>query len=210
MIKVMILEDHEIFREGLKKILAEQSDMKVVGEESNGTEMVRKVIDTEYDILIMDLNLPGRNGLELISEIKKKKPLGHILVLSINSEQESALPSLNAGASGYLCKDAALRDLVVALRKIHDKGRYLSVDLAEKLAFDLLQSDPAADRVLSSIESNIAVQISHGVTVKNIAKGLGLSVSTIFMYRRKILEKLNLHNNIELAHYVLENKLSVY
>lgn len=210
MIKVLIVEDHEIFREGVKKILSDDPDIQIVGEESNGTEMIRRIQELDFDVLLLDLNLPGRNGLELIEEIKRKKPMAHVLVLSINPEEESALHALNAGASGYLCKDAALKEMVSAIRKIYEKGRYLSSTLAEQLAFDLLKPGFGRNRMLSSIESNIANKISNGMPVREIADELGLSVSTVFAHRRKIFEKTGVRNNVELAHFVLENKLTNY
>jgi len=210
MIRVFILEDHEIFREGVKKILSDELGITVVGEEKNGTEFLRRLNDMDYDVLLMDLNIPGRNGVELIEELKRKKPQANILVLSINSEDMSALACLNAGASGYLCKDAALKDMVYAINKIVVKGRYLSTSLAEQLAFDLLKSDSYNQKKLSSLESNIAQMMANGKSAKVVADELGLSVSTIFTHRRKIFEKLNIHNNVELAHYVMENKIFNY
>lgn len=209
MIKIFIVDDHEIIRHGLKTILLNEPDMSVVGEEENGTELLRQLSDIDCDIMLLDLNIPGRNGTELIVELKRRKPNMHILVLSINSENKSALPSLNAGASGYLSKDAALGEMVGAIRKIFAKGRYLSTTLAEQLAFDLLQTEAVSNRKLSGLESNITLMIASGKSAKAIANELGLSVSTIFTYRRKIFEKLKIKNNVELAHYVIENEIIV-
>ena len=210
MIKVFILEDHEIFREGVKKILSDEQGISVVGEEKNGTEFLKRLSDIDCDVLLLDLNIPGRNGVELIEEVKRKKPQTNILVLSINAEEVSALPCLNAGASGYLCKDAALKDMVGAINKIMVKGRFLSSNLAEQLAFDLLKSDSYNQKKLSSLESNIAQMMASGKSAKVVAEELGLSISTIFTHRRKIFEKLNIQNNVELAHYVMENKIMHY
>lgn len=210
MIKIFIVEDHEIMREGLKKILLDESDMIVVGEEQNGTDVIRRISQIDCDVMLLDLNIPGRNGVELIQELKKKKPLMHILVLSINPENTSALPALNAGASGYLSKDAALNEMVMAIRKISTKGRYLSSTLAEQLAFNLLQTESLAKRKITSLESNIALMIANGKTAKHISSELGLSVSTVFTYRRKIFEKLKINNNIELTHYVIDNEVTSF
>lgn len=209
MIKIFIVDDHELIRHGLKTILLNEPDMSVVGEEENGTELLRQLSDIECDIMLLDLNIPGRNGIELIVELKKRKPNMHILVLSINPENKSALPSLNAGAAGYLSKDAALGEMVGAVRKIFAKGRYLSSTLAEQLAFDLLQTEAVSNRKLSGLESNITLMIASGKSAKAIANELGLSVSTIFTYRRRIFEKLKIKNNVELAHYVIENEIIV-
>jgi len=210
MIKIFIVEDHEIMREGLKKILLDESDMIIVGEEQNGTDVIRRISQIDCDVMLMDLNIPGRNGVELIQELKKKKPLMHILVLSINPENTSALPALNAGASGYLSKDAALNEMVKAIRKISTKGRYLSASLAEQLAFNLLQTESLSKRKITSLESNIALMIANGKTAKHISSELGLSVSTVFTYRRKIFEKLKINNNIELTHYVIDNEVTSF
>lgn len=210
MIRIFIVDDHEIIREGLKKILFEESDLVIVGEEQNGTEVLRRITEIECDIMLLDLNIPGRNGVELIQELKKKKPFMNILVLSINPENISALPALNAGASGYLSKNVALEEMVNAIRKIFEKGRYLSSTLAEQLAFNLLQTESLAKRKFTSLESNIALLIAQGKPAKFIATDLGLSISTVFTHRRKIFEKLKIHNNIELTHYVIENEISVF
>lgn len=207
MIKVFIVDDHEIIRHGLRTIILNEPDMSVVGEEENGTELLKNLSDIDCDVLLLDLNIPGRNGIELITELKKKKPNMHVLVLSINPENKSALPSLNAGASGYLSKDAALNEMIMAIRKIFQKGRYLSVSLAEQLAFDLLQTEALSDRKLSGLESNISLMLASGKSAKVIAGELGFSVSTIFTYRRKIFEKLKIKNNVELANYVIENEI---
>lgn len=208
MIKIFIVDDHELIRHGLKTILLNEPDMNVVGEAENGTELLCQLSDIDCDIMLLDLNIPGRNGIELIVELKKRKPNMHILVLSINPENKSALPSLNAGAAGYLSKDAALGEMVGAIRKIFAKGRYLSATLAEQLAFDLLQTEAVSNRKLSGLESNITLMISSGKSAKAIASELGLSVSTIFTYRRKIFDKLKIKNNVELAHYVIENEIT--
>src|SRR5665647_2505046 len=126
MIKVFIVDDHEIIREGLKKILKEESDFVVVAEAQDGVEALAKIQQTECDIMLLDMNMPGRSGIDLLSDLKTVKPQLHILVLSIHPEDKFALRTLKAGASGYLCKDTALDELVVAIRKIHTKGRYLS------------------------------------------------------------------------------------
>jgi len=207
MIKVFIVDDHVLIREGLKKILLDEPDMIVVGEAQNGTDVLRSISEIDCDVLLLDLMIPGRCGVSLISDLKKKKPNLHILVLSVNPEQKFALPALKAGASGYLSKDAALEDMVAAIRKIATKGRYLSQTLAELLAFDLLQSESESKLKLSSLESTIAIMISNGKSAKTVADELSLSVSTVFTHRRSIFEKLKIKNNVELAHYVLENGL---
>ena len=208
MIRVFIVDDHEIIRQGLKMILKEASDLVVVGEAQDGIEALRKIKNTDCDVMLLDMNMPGRSGIDLLADIKALKPKMHILVLSIHPEDKFALRTLKAGASGYLCKDTALEELVVAIRKIHCKGRYISNTLAEQLAFSIIPENetPAANQ-LSSRENEILIKIASGVKVKDIAEELGLSISTVFTYRLRIFEKLNIKNNVELTHYAIENKL---
>ena len=208
MIRVFIVDDHEIIRQGLKMILKEAADLVLVGEAQDGIEALRKIKNTDCDVMLLDMNMPGRSGIDLLADIKALKPKMHILVLSIHPEDKFALRTLKAGASGYLCKDTALEELVVAIRKIHSKGRYISNTLAEQLAFSIIPENetPAANQ-LSSRENEILIKIASGVKVKDIAEELGLSISTVFTYRLRIFEKLNIKNNVELTHYAIENKL---
>lgn len=208
MIKVFIVDDHEIIREGLKKILKEESDLVVVGEAQNGDEVLQNIKDIDCDIMLLDMNMPGRSGLELLGDIKSLKPQVHILVLSIHPEDKFALRTLKSGASGYLCKDTALEELVVAIRKVHAKGRYLSTTLAEQLAFDFMpEKDQLPHEQLSNREQEIMVMLASGRKVKEIAADLQLSISTVFTYRVRIFEKLKIKSNVELTHYALNNKL---
>jgi len=210
MIKVFIVDDHEIIREGLKKILKEESDLIVVGEASNGAEVLGKMESPNFecDIMLLDMNMPGKSGIELLTDLKNMKPQLHILVLSIHPEDKFALRTLKAGASGYLCKDTALEELVVAIRKIFNKGRYLSTNLAEQLAFDIMPvTATLPHEQLSNRELEIMFMLVSGKKVKDIASELGLSISTIFTYRVRIFEKLKIKNNVELTHYAMINKL---
>jgi len=210
MIKVFIVDDHEIIREGLKKILEEESDLIVVGEAQNGAEVLEKMqsLDFECDVMLLDMNMPGKSGIELLTDLKNMKPQLHILVLSIHPEDKFALRTLKAGASGYLCKDTALEELVVAIRKIYSKGRYLSTTLAEQLAFDIMPvTSSLPHEQLSNRELEIMFMLVSGKKVKDIASDLGLSISTIFTYRVRIFEKLKIKNNVELTHYAMINKL---
>jgi DNA-binding NarL/FixJ family response regulator len=210
MIKVFIVDDHEIIREGLKKILKEESDLVVVGEAQDGIEALEKIQskDFECDVLLLDMNMPGRSGIDLLSDLKLLKPQLSILVLSIHPEDKFALRTLKAGASGYLCKDTALDELVVAIRKIHSKGRYLSPTLAEQLAFDVMpEKDALPHEQLSNRELEIMFMLVSGKKVKDIATELALSISTVFTYRMRIFEKLKVKNNVELTHYAMTNKL---
>lgn len=208
MINVFIVDDHEIIREGLKKILKEESDLIVVGEAQDGAEAMEKIKDIDCDIMLLDMNMPGRNGLDLIGDLKALKPDLHILVLSIHPEDKFALRTLKAGASGYLCKDTALEELVIAIRKVNTRGRYLSSTLAEQLAFDIMpEKDVFPHETLSNRELEIMYMLVAGKKVKDIAAELKLSISTVFTYRVRIFEKMNIKNNVELTHYAINHKL---
>ena len=207
MINVFIVDDHEIIREGLKKILKEEADFIIVGEAQNGAEVLERIESCECDIILLDMNMPGRSGIELLSDLKILKPKVKILVLSIHPEDKFALRTLRAGASGYLCKDTALDELVVAIRKIHAKGRYLSPTLAEQLAFDVVSDEALPHEQLSNRELEIMIMLAKGKKVKAIASVLNLSISTVFTYRVRIFEKLKINNDVELTHYAINNGL---
>ena len=207
MIRVFIVDDHEIIRQGLKMILKEAPDLTVVGEAADGNEALKKLRTAECDVLVLDMNMPGKSGIELLTEIKALRPKLHILVLTIHPEDKFALKTLKAGASGYLCKDTALEELEVAIRKIYNKGRYISNNLAEQLAFEVVPDNRALHEQLSRRENEILVKIARGMKVKDIAAELNLSISTVFTYRLRIFEKLNVKSNVELTHYAIEHKL---
>jgi DNA-binding NarL/FixJ family response regulator len=207
MIRVFIVDDHEIIRQGLKMILKEAPDLTVVGEAADGNEALKKLRTAECDVLVLDMNMPGKSGIELLTEIKALRPKLHILVLTIHPEDKFALKTLKAGASGYLCKDTALEELEVAIRKIYNKGRYISNTLAEQLAFEVVPDNRALHEQLSRRENEILVKIARGMKVKDIAAELNLSISTVFTYRLRIFEKLNVKSNVELTHYAIEHKL---
>ena len=199
MIRVFIVDDHEIIRQGLKMILKEASDLTVVGEAADGNEALKKLRTAECDVLVLDMNMPGKSGIELLTEIKALRPKLHILVLTIHPEDRFALKTLKAGASGYLCKDTALEELEVAIRNIYNKGRYISNTLAEQLAFEVVPDNRALHEQLSRRENEILIKITRGMKVNDIAAELNLSISTVFTYRLRIFEKLNVksRNNKE-------------
>lgn len=208
MIKVFIVDDHEIIRRSLKMVLKDANDLLVVGEAQDGKEALEIIPDTDIDVLLLDMNMPGKCGIELLTDLKKLKPEMHIIVLTIHPEDRFALKTLKAGASGYLCKDTALEELVSAIQKVHNKGRYISATLAEQLAFDLVpEHNDNNTSVLNEREQYVLIKIASGEKIKDIAYDMNLSISTIFTYRMKIFEKLKLSNNVELTHYAIENKL---
>lgn len=208
MIKVLIADNHQLIREGLKMILKEDSEIRIVGEAQSGEEIINKIQNRDCDIVLMHLNMPGTNGIELITEIKKIKPSIQILVLSMQPEDRNALRTLRAGASGYLCKDKALENLLIAIRRIHVHGRYLSEEMIDKLACEIMPAITIMPhRQLSTRELQTMFMLASGKKVKEIAEELALSISTVFTYRVRIFEKLNIKNIVELTHYAIVNEL---
>jgi two-component system, NarL family, invasion response regulator UvrY len=208
MINIFIADDHELVREGLKKILKEDIDIRVVGEAQNASEVLEKMHTTECDIILLDMNMPGRSGIDLITDLKILKPQLKILVLSIHPEDRYALRTLKAGASGYISKDTALDELVIAIRKIYARGKYLSYNLAEQLAFDVgSDKDKLPHECLSNRELEIMLMIVSNKKIKDIATELSLSISTVNTYRTRIYEKMNMKSNVELTHYAMNHDL---
>ena len=208
MIKVLIADDHAVVRQGLKQILAETSDMVAGGEATNTQEVIDKVRRENWDVLVLDITMPGRGGLDIIKELKHEKPRLPILILSMHSEDQFAVRALKAGASGYMSKESAPELLVKAIRKVYSGGKYISASLAEKLAFDLgTDSERPPHEKLSDREFQVMCMIASGKTVKEIADRLSLSVKTISTYRARILEKMKMKTNAELTHYAIRNQL---
>ena len=210
MIKVLIADDHSVVRSGIKQILSEESDMKVAGEARNSQEVIEKISKDKFDVLVLDITMPGKSGLEVLNDIKKIQPNTPILILSMHPEEQFAIRALRSGASGYLTKDGAPEELVIAIRKIHGGGKYISESLAEVLAFDL--EERGKGRIvphenLSDREFQVMCMIAAGKSVKEIAKELFLSVKTISTYRARILEKMKMRSNSELTYYAIQNKL---
>lgn len=209
MIKILIADDHAIVRRGLKQILAETSDMVVAGEAGNGPDLLDKVRVGSWDVVILDISMPGRGGLEILKQLKSERPKIHVLVLTMHPEDQYAIRVFKAGASGYMTKESAPEQLVAAIRKVARGGRYVSPHLAEKLAFDLENgSDKPPHETLSDREYQIMCMIASGKTVGNMAEELSLSVKTISTYRARLLKKMRLKNNAEVTRYVIGKKLA--
>jgi two-component system invasion response regulator UvrY len=210
MIKIFIADDHEVVRRGIKQILTDESDIIITGEASNAEEIMNHLYDTEWDILILDITMPGRSGLDALIELKQRKPEMKILILSMHPEEEVALTALKSGAAGYLNKASVPGELVKAIRRINEGGRYITTSLAEKIAFSL-DKDPAIlpHQNLSEREYQVMCLIASGNTLSEIAEILSLSIKTVSTYRTRILEKMSLHTNVELTHYALKYKLIV-
>lgn len=208
MIKVMIADDHTIFRHGLKKILEENKDIEVVSEASNGNEAFDKAIKTECDIMLLDISMPGLTGLELLKMLKTYKPKLRVLILSMYPEHQYALRALKAGAAGYIHKASPAEELVEAIKRVYSDGKYISPEIAERFVFEF---EPHSDRqpheLLTNREYQILCMIASGKTVSMIADELNLSVKTISTHRVHILEKMGMKNNAELTHYMIKNGL---
>jgi two-component system invasion response regulator UvrY len=208
MIRILMADDHAIVREGLKHIIAKTDDMTVAGEADNGQQLLDKVREQRFDVLLLDIGMPGRNGLEVLKQIKTDLPRLPILVLTIYPEEQYALRVLRAGASGYLTKESAPERLVEAIRKVSAGGRYVSPTLAERLAVEAAGdiSKPLHES-LSDREYQVFCMIALGKTASEIADELSLSVKTISTHRARLLQKMQMKNNSELTHYAMQNHL---
>ncbi len=208
MIRVLIADDHPIVREGLKQIIAETSDMVVANEASNAQEVLDKVWENDYNVVLLDISMPGRSGLDILKQLKSERPELPVLILSVHPEEQYAVRVLRAGASGYLTKESAPDELIAAIRKVSLGRKYVSSSLAEKLAFDLeIEAEKPLHETLSDREYQVMCMIAKGKTVKEIAEELSLSVKTISTYRSRILEKMRMNNNAQLTHYAIKNRL---
>jgi two-component system, NarL family, invasion response regulator UvrY len=203
--RIVIVDDHAIVRRGLKQILADCPDMVVVEECGNGQELIKLLEKDSIDLILLDISLPGRNGLDILRHIKVLKPELPVLILSMHPEDQYAVRALRAGAHGYITKQSAPDELVQAIRKVSSGGRYVSSSLAESLAFIFAgerQSQP--HELLSDREYQIMCMIASGKTVTEIAHELSLSVKTVSTYRTRILSKMRLRNNSELMNYAIK------
>jgi len=204
----MIADDHAIVRQGLKQILSETEDINVTGEAETGFQAIKIARQHEFDVMLLDISLPDRNGIEILKQIRKDKPHLAVLMLSMHNEHEFAVRALKAGAAGYLNKQSAPAQLVVAIRQVAAGDKYVSPAVAQELA-NTINSD--ADQPLYSILSDREFQtlclIAGGKTLSDISAEMFLSPKTVSVYRARILEKLKLTNNSELIRYVIKNKL---
>ncbi|MBS4034615.1 MAG: response regulator transcription factor [Ignavibacterium sp.] len=207
-IKILIADDHAIVREGLKQIVAEEKDMIVAGEAENVARLLNLLQEKVFDIIVLDINMPGRSGMEALKDIKQNFPHLPVLILSMFSEDQYGLRAIKAGASGYLKKASAPTELVSAIRKIVTGGKYINQSLAEKLAdnFGGAKKEMLHEK-LSDREYQIMCNIALGKTAEEIAQDLSISINTVYTYRTRIFEKMSIRSNVELTKYVLQNKL---
>lgn len=205
--RIIIADDHAIFREGLKQVVSTTVNMTVVDEAVNSQELLSKLQNNDYDMLILDISMPGRNGLDALMDVKSIKPKLPVLVLSTHPEEQYALRAFKSGASGYLTKGSPTVDLLDALHKISMGKKYVSSALADSLVTNLNDNKQDLLSSLSNREYQVLNLIGAGKTVGKIADELSLSVKTISTYRAHILRKLNMSNNSELTRFVIENDL---
>ena len=207
-IKILIADDHAIVREGLKQIVAEEKDIVVAGEAENSSKLMELLEKENWNLVVLDINMPGKSGLEALKDIKQLYPDLPVLILSMFSEDQYGLRAIKAGASGYLKKVSAPTELVSAIRKIVSGGKYINPALAEKLAerFGTTSKEFLHDK-LSDREYQIMCNIALGKTAEEIAQELSISINTVYTYRNRILEKMSMKSNVELTQYVLQNKL---
>lgn len=207
-IRVFIADDHAIVREGLKQILAESRDIIVAGEAENGLDAIKLFRKSKCHVMLLDISMPDRSGIEVLKQVKKENPEIAVLMLSMHREDQYAIRSLKAGAAGYLTKQSAPRELVDAIRLVAAGQKYVSAALAQELAAQLGEDHAGAPHEsLSDREYQTLTMIASGKTVTAIAEELKLSVKTISEYRARLLLKMKLKNSAELTHYAIKNQL---
>jgi DNA-binding NarL/FixJ family response regulator len=208
MVRILIADDHPIVREGLKQILRQTPDLEIADEARDGEEAIQKVGNQDYDLVLLDISLPGRSGLDILKQLKCLKPDLSILVLSMHPEEQYAIRAIRAGASGYLTKESASAELIKAIRQVASGRRYITPSLAEKLASQIeLDARKTLHEGLSDREYQVFCMIASGKTVKEIAAVLSLSVKTISTHRTRILKKMDMKNNAQLTHYAIKHGL---
>ncbi|RTL58970.1 MAG: response regulator transcription factor [Sphingobacteriales bacterium] len=208
MIHILIADDHAVVRRGLKQIIMEEYPSAVVGEVGDAESLVAELVKTSWDIVICDINMPGRSGLEALKQIKEINPLIPVLMMSMYSEEQYAVRVLKGGASGYLTKDNVHDELIKAIQAIKLGRKYITPSIAEKLADSLnITNNKPIHELLSNREFDVFKMLASGKAVTEIASRLSLSTTTVSTYRSRILEKLNVKTNADLTRYALENNL---
>lgn len=209
MLRILIADDHAIVREGLRHILEEIVGLEVAAEAANGREVLELTESVRPDMVLLDISMPGASGLEVLRVLKKEKPRLPVLILSMYPEEQYAVRSLRAGASGYLTKQSASEELIAAVRKVASGGRYISLSMAEALAAEIsVDNSHAPHESLSDREMQVMRLIAQGLTNSQISSELALSVKTISTYRRRVLDKMHFRTNAELTRYAVKNNLA--
>ena len=208
MTRIVIADDHAIVREGLKRIVSTVPDLELVGEAANGTEVMERVRQLAFDVLVLDLSMPGRSGMELIKLVKAEQPRLRILVLSMHQEMQYAVRAIKSGASGYLTKESAPALLEQAIRKIAGGGAWISAEVAEQLALGAMPGAQAAPHeTLSDREFDVLRRLAAGASVTDVATALKLSVKTVSTHKANGMGKMGLNNQSELVRYALKHGL---
>ncbi len=208
MIRILVADDHSVVRKGLLQIVAESPGMKVVGEAASGQEALELARSCPFDVVILDIAMPGRGGLDILRELKAEKPALKVLVLSMYPEEQYAIRSLRDGASGYLTKGCPPEELVLAIRTIADGKRYITPSVADRLASYVEDSaGETPHESLSDREMSVLVLIGAGKQVSDIAEELKLSVKTVSTYRSRVLAKMRMETNAQLIRYALQHRL---
>jgi DNA-binding NarL/FixJ family response regulator len=209
MIRLVIADDHTIVREGLKQLLSQAGDFEVVGEARDGHEALQRVRELDFDVLLLDMSMPGKGGMEVIKQAKAEKPKLRILVLSMHEEHQYAVRAIRSGASGYLTKESASRELAAALRKVAAGGAYITPEVAEQLALGAMPSTHAAPHTaLSDREFQVFRMLAEGQAVSDIAVQLNLSVKTVSTHKARLMQKLGVTTTAELIRYALTHRLT--
>jgi two-component system invasion response regulator UvrY len=208
MLRILLADDHAVVRQGLKQILAESFAQATFGESRNAQELLELVSRERWDIVVLDLNMPGGSGLEALKQIKQGHPQLPVLILSMYPEDQYAVRTIIAGAAGYLNKESAPEELVQAIRKILRGGKYISAAVADELVLHARNDDDQPlHKHLSDREYQVLCLIASGKEVKEISTELALSAKTISTYRARLLDKMNMKTNAELTHYAIQNSL---
>ena len=208
MIRIVIADDHTIVREGLKQVLGAAGDMTVTGEAQNGSEVMQRVRADEFDVLLLDMSMPGKSGVELIKQVHNEKPKLRILVLSMHEEEQYAVRALKAGAAGYLTKESASDQLVAAIRKVAAGGAFITAAVAEQFVLGAMsRTDGPPHAALSDREFQVFEMLVSGKTITDIAERLNLSVKTVSTHKARIMQKMGMTNQAELIRYALSHHL---
>ncbi len=208
MIKILIVDDHAVVRSGIRQFLSSTNDVEVIEEAESGEQALALALQGNFDVIVLDINLPDMNGLEVLRRIRRKKQKQPVLIFSMLEEEAYAMPALSAGASGYLSKDSSPDQILMAIRTVASGGRYVSSFLAEKLlAGSVPQGQQVLHDKLSWREMEVLLLLSKGIALTALGAQLHLSVKTVSTYRARILKKLNVSSNAELTRYVLHHKL---
>jgi len=209
MIKILVADDHAVVRQGLKRIFADHPDFEVAGEAGNGQEVLERIRQMHWDIVLLDMSMPGRSGLELIKQVKAERPKLPILVFSMHQASQYAVRTLKAGASGYLTKDGSPAELAAAIRKVAQGGRYVTPSVADKLAEQVLAPHEGLPHErLSDREYQIFELLVCGMGVSQIATKLCLSIKTVSTHKTHILEKMDMCSTTELVLYAIRHRLA--